>query len=62
MRARFPGGHLVMIPDDSDCREYRTGPTLSPRFDAGGAAGTEARPNARSRRRRSCAAPARAPT
>jgi hypothetical protein len=42
MRSRFPGGHLVMLPDDSDCREYRTGPTLSPRFDAGGAKGTEA--------------------
>jgi hypothetical protein len=44
MRARFPGGHLIMIPDDSDCREYRTGPTLSPRFDAGGSRGAEARP------------------
>jgi len=33
MRARFPGGHLIMVPDDSDCREYRTGPTLSPRFE-----------------------------
>jgi hypothetical protein len=44
MRARFPGGHLTMIPDDSDCREYRTGPTLSPRFDAGGAKGAEAAP------------------
>ncbi len=44
MRARFPGGHLVMIPDDSDCREYRTGPTLSPRFDAGGARGAEPTP------------------
>ncbi len=44
MRARFPGGYLVMIPDDSDCREYRTGPTLSPRFDAGGAKGAEAAP------------------
>lgn len=42
MRNRFPGGHLIMIPDDSDCREYRTGPTLSPRFDAGGARGAEA--------------------
>jgi hypothetical protein len=41
MRSRFPGGHLTMIPDDSDCREYRTGPTLSPRFDAGGARGAE---------------------
>ena len=44
VRARFPGGHLVMVPDDSDCREYRTGPTVSPRFEAGGAAGTEAPP------------------
>ena len=44
MRARFPGGHLTMVPDDSDCREYRTGPTLSPRFEAGGAAGTEQPP------------------
>jgi hypothetical protein len=44
MRARFPGGHLIMIPDDSDCREYRTGPTLSPRFDAGGAKGAEPGP------------------
>ena len=44
MRARFPGGHLVMIPDDSDCREYRTGPTLSPRFDAGGSKGAETSP------------------
>jgi hypothetical protein len=44
MRARFPGGHLVMIPDDSDCREYRTGPTLSPRFDAGGTKGAEPSP------------------
>jgi hypothetical protein len=41
MRARFPGGHLIMIPDDSDCREYRTGPTVSPRFDAGGTKGAE---------------------
>jgi hypothetical protein len=44
MRARFPGGHLIMVPDDSDCREYRTGPTLTPRFEAGGAAGTEQPP------------------
>jgi hypothetical protein len=44
MRSRFPGGHLIMIPDDSDCREYRTGPTLTPRFEAGGAAGTEQPP------------------
>lgn len=45
MRARFPGGHLTMIPDDSDCREYRTGPTTSPRFDAGDAKGTQAAPD-----------------
>lgn len=44
MRARFPGDYLIMIPDDSDCREYRTGPTLSPRFDAGGAKGAETAP------------------
>jgi hypothetical protein len=44
MRARFPSGHLIMVPDDSDCREYRTGPTLTPRFGAGGAAGTEPGP------------------
>jgi hypothetical protein len=41
MRARFPGGYLIMIPDDSDCREYRSGPIVSPRFEAGGAAGVE---------------------
>jgi hypothetical protein len=45
MRTRFPGGHLVMVPDDSACREYRTGPMVSPRFEAGNAAGTEARPD-----------------
>ena len=33
MRARFPGGFLIMIPDDSDCREVRTGFTTSPRFE-----------------------------
>ena len=44
MRARFPGGHLIMVPDDSDCREYRTGPTLSPRFDASGTKGAEPSP------------------
>jgi len=38
MRARFPGGYLVMIPDDSDCLEFRSGPTVSPRFDGGNAA------------------------
>jgi hypothetical protein len=44
MRARFPGGHLTMVPDESDCREFRTGSTLSPRFDAGGAKGAEPGP------------------
>jgi hypothetical protein len=33
MRARFPGGFFIMIPDDSDCREVRTGATTSPRFE-----------------------------
>ena len=36
MRARFPGGYLVMIPGDDACREYRAGSTVRPRFDAGG--------------------------
>jgi hypothetical protein len=44
MRARFPGGYLIMIPEDADCREIRTGSTLTPRFDAGGAAGAQAKP------------------
>ena len=44
MRARFPGGFLIMIPDESDCREFRTGPTTSPRFDAGGAPGAAPKP------------------
>jgi hypothetical protein len=44
MSARFPGGYLVMIPDDSDCREYRTGPTVTPRFEAGVTSGTEPKP------------------
>jgi len=35
MRDRYPGGHLTIVPDDADCREYRTGPVLSPRFDPG---------------------------
>ena len=35
MRERFPGGYLIIVPDDADCREYRTGPVLSPRFDTG---------------------------
>lgn len=42
MRSRYPGGYLIMIPDDADCRELRTGATVSPRFDAGSAAGSEA--------------------
>ena len=33
MRARFPGHFLVILPDDADCVEYRSGPTVSPRFD-----------------------------
>ena len=35
MRESYPGGFLIMVPDDGDCSEYRTGPTLSPRFDTG---------------------------
>lgn len=35
MRDHYPGGHLTIVPDDADCREYRTGPVLSPRFDSG---------------------------
>ena len=38
MRERFPGGFLVIVPDDEDCREYRTGSVVSPRFDSGKAA------------------------
>jgi hypothetical protein len=38
MRERFPGGYLIIVPDDADCREYRTGPVISPRFDSGKAA------------------------
>ena len=44
MRARFPGGFLIMIPDESDCREFRTGPTTSPRFDAAAAPGSGPKP------------------
>ena len=29
MRERFPGTFLVMLPDDSDCREMRTGPVVT---------------------------------
>jgi hypothetical protein len=35
MRERFPGGFLVIVPDDGDCREFRTGSVVSPRFDSG---------------------------
>ena len=35
MRARFPGGYLVMIPDDSACRELRSS-GVQPRFDTVG--------------------------
>lgn len=45
MRARFPGGFLIVIPDDSDCREYRTGPIVSPRFEVTTVPGTEATRN-----------------
>jgi hypothetical protein len=42
MRARFPGGYLIIIPDDADCRELRTGPVVSPRFEVTTVPGTEA--------------------
>ena len=35
MRDGYPGGYLVIVPDDSDCRELRTGTFLAPRFDSG---------------------------
>jgi len=35
MRERYPGGHLTIVPDDVDCREFRSGPVVSPRFDSG---------------------------
>lgn len=35
MRESYPGGFLIMVPEDADCREFRTGPTVSPRFDTG---------------------------
>ena len=38
MHQSFPGGFLIMAPDDGDCREFRTGPVVSPRFDTGKAA------------------------
>ncbi len=34
MHTRFPGYFFVMVPDDSDCHEVRTGITVSPRFDS----------------------------
>ena len=34
MRQSYPGGYLVIVPDDADCREFRTGPTVSPRFES----------------------------
>jgi hypothetical protein len=33
MREAYPGGFLIIVPDDADCREFRTGPTVSPRFE-----------------------------
>ncbi|MEO7057457.1 MAG: hypothetical protein ABI281_00240, partial [Caldimonas sp.] len=33
MRMRFPSGYMVMIPDESTCREFRSGSTVQPRFD-----------------------------
>lgn len=39
MRARFPGNFLVILPDDADCIEFRSGPTTSPRFDSGTGSG-----------------------
>jgi hypothetical protein len=44
MRARFPGGFLIMIPDEADCREFRTGLTTSPRFDAASPPGAGPKP------------------
>nr|HET7858360.1 hypothetical protein [Caldimonas sp.] len=35
MQQSYPGGFLVIVPDDSDCREMRTGPTVTPRFENG---------------------------
>lgn len=35
MRARFPGGFLVMIPDESSCREFRASGAV-PRFNTTG--------------------------
>jgi hypothetical protein len=41
MRARFPGSFLVILPDDADCIEFRSGPTISPRFDSGTGSGVK---------------------
>src|SRR5215472_14184836 len=35
MQGNFPGGYLIIVPDDSDCREIRTGTIVSPRFENG---------------------------
>lgn len=43
MRVRFPGGFLVMIPDDTDCREFRSS-GIQQRFDAVGAVPGSATP------------------
>ena len=40
MHESYPGGYLIIVPDDSDCREFRTGPTVSPRFENGKATDT----------------------
>jgi hypothetical protein len=42
MRERFPGNFLVILPDDSDCIEFRSGPTVAPRFDSGTGSGLNA--------------------
>jgi hypothetical protein len=39
MRNRFPGSYLVILPDEADCLEFRSGPIVSPRFDAGTGSG-----------------------
>ena len=40
MGTRFPNAYLVMIPDESACREVRTGAVTQPRFDALGLGST----------------------
>ena len=59
MRERFPGGHLVMMRSDRNCREVRTGSTLTPRFESGGTKGPEAAPNRSSSTRQGSAAATR---